>query len=453
MSGGEIDDFLDELGQGAKPESWGRFTISPEKLREKLARFQFERPAQWILKVIQALVSGGASKIAIRQSRERIKISFFCPVPPWSPDELAGAFWEPSIPENAPLNDLLQALYFLSFRLEVGWCLATPETSTALQWSGTELAEIASEPQIEHSLVVNLEGFGTEGDWLSSLGLQNFSKGPKWAAEVSAELFRHAYVCPVPLFLDGIRIDNLFLCSSLTQPRKFSGPHHGPVSETVHVVSLGWGSESDFGLKLPMATFKQPREDKFARARVPEFSYLQAKWICLLTAHLKGPAELTGFVYTPWEKTSLVTWIRHGVVIGQTSLRIQSALSCQIFLSADSFTVDLTGLKLQPNEASSDFANTCLGEAGQWLSCQTIELDILKSQEKGFVKVVEGGLLAAGSSLMLCGALVEGLFVGAMAVPLWLLSTRAQPSLQLERDLQTQLSHLCTKWSSQVRPG
>ncbi len=446
MSNDEVDDLLTDLGEGAQVESVGTFTLSAEKLRQKLAQFQFERPAQWILKIVQGLVAGGASKISIRQSRERIQVAFFCAVEPWSQLELEEQFLKPRPQVGLALSHLLKALYYLSFRFEARWALCPPNSVVALEWSGTELAQTSCESQVEHRLVIYLDGFGRKGDWLSSLGLNSFGAGPMWAAEVSGELCRYAYTCPVPLFLDGLRIDTLFLSPTLTQPRKFSGIYHGPISETVHAVSVGWGEPSEFGLKLPMATFKRARLDRFAQTRVPEFDYSKVSWMTLLTAHMKGPAELTGFVYHPWANPSLVTWVRYGVVVGQSQLATSCALSCQIFLSADEFSVDLSGLKLQSTDQSAKFTSSILRLVHQWLKKQTVELELLKSRDEGFLKVLQGGLLAGASSLMMCGALIEGLFVGAMVLPLGLLGSRGQPSLQLERDLRLELTQLCEKW-------
>lgn len=72
MSG--IEHRIAELQDEAVEPSSGVFTLSPERSAEQFAAFQKANPSFWLLRLFQALESGGCQQVALRIKRGRIEI-------------------------------------------------------------------------------------------------------------------------------------------------------------------------------------------------------------------------------------------------------------------------------------------------------------------------------------------------------------------------------------------
>jgi hypothetical protein len=178
--------ILQQLAQEGRVESKGVFTIDAENVRQKLATFQFQRSGQWILKVIQALVAGGAERTEIRVSHTRLLIDYICPNPPWREADLEVAFNTPDRETGRALKPLAQALWHVSFKDDLLWSFAAAQSNYSLCWTGHQLVTVAAPPLLEAQLTVSHNQPSAS------------EKGAQWAADMTKELANYAYTCPVP---------------------------------------------------------------------------------------------------------------------------------------------------------------------------------------------------------------------------------------------------------------
>ncbi len=138
----DIDQLLEQLGRDGQIESVGHFTLAAAKLREKLAASQFERPTQWVLKLIQALALARVRSCEITQSRSRTKFVLQNDKSLFSAEELEQAFFDPGLQTSFDLSQFLICIWYLSFNLKVAWLWQDCGSQVGLFWTGSELKTV-----------------------------------------------------------------------------------------------------------------------------------------------------------------------------------------------------------------------------------------------------------------------------------------------------------------------
>ena len=176
-----IDDLLNKLlGEGLAGES-GRFSLDPRAHLAKMASYQSDEPALYLLKAVQAAVSLGATAVNIRLARSYVEVTF-------------------DHNSRARLEALLRVGHVSSMVLAA---LSLQSSELSLQWWGAD---------------------GVQG-WTPNAGLQvlNGSHQPGFALRVSRDsisfwerylpvrqmasvqttLTRRCQFCPIPVLVDG----------------------------------------------------------------------------------------------------------------------------------------------------------------------------------------------------------------------------------------------------------
>ena len=105
MERGEI---LEELRQEGQVDSTGRFTLDAARAREKMKRYQLPDPHHYVLRVVQAAVASGASRIDLEVDADDCWIRFDARPP--GPAELAGLFDNLFRSARDPASRALRAL-------------------------------------------------------------------------------------------------------------------------------------------------------------------------------------------------------------------------------------------------------------------------------------------------------------------------------------------------------
>lgn len=326
--------ILQQLAQEGRVESKGVFTIDAENVRQKLATFQFQRSGQWILKVIQALVAGGAERTEIRVSHTRLLIDYICPNPPWREADLEVAFNTPDRETGRALKPLAQALWHVSFKDDLLWSFAAAQSNYSLCWTGHQLVTVAAPPLLEAQLTVSHNQPSAS------------EKGAQWAADMTKELANYAYTCPVPLSLDGRRLDSLQLCPVITQPRATSELLVRNVS--VHLAGIGCGQAEAPGLKASPLTVHSPTPDGHGVTRISGWwESPNPAWLSLLTVHTQQ--EVGSLAYRKsWKRASSVIWVLDGVVVGSGSIPFEHGAAVTLFASAEGLCAGFVGAERGP---------------------------------------------------------------------------------------------------------
>lgn len=309
--------LLEHTSQGHK-ESSGVFTISAEKALAKMASYQLPRSSSWILKMVQAGVSAGARQMAISQTAKSSRITYH-----------GGQLG--TLKEVVSLCTDSQALvtpcqqHLLTGLRSVALAQKRPvlmleepaegPPSHAL-WNRAHLSgaqpakpgtQLFSESSAESCLTFHVGALapGELPKKTARRGIQGV------IADEFRDLVSHGVACPVPLFLDGRRLD-----------------HFGLDDVSFNRSPLLFGAdacqEGEAGFAISPSVALVEGEDPVL---------YRAAWTVYLTDQSR-PGE--------------ICWIKDGVVCQSDKIpAMKSPFLLRLFLCAQDFETDLTGLQLR----------------------------------------------------------------------------------------------------------
>lgn len=337
----ELESFLREQQRDGLKKTQSEFTIAREKALEKLAESQLPFEGAWALKVIQfAVASNSATSIKVQISRRQtqfwIEGRFFV-----TTALIERALFEPETTHAPGLEHLISAIRVVGFRDKLGFWLEMGGESNALSWNGAELARKPAHTRRPGLvLVVTNTSVLDEGGFF---GLKVHSKANERRATLTNIISTRAYTCPVPLILDGRRVDAL----------EFD-PTHG-YSPTSQLMMMGFlDQQSVPPLRVPRATVERQFTNltpvhenlKLLKDEAQDDSLIEdeASAVYLIAAHVNRDSAGS------WEEAaekSVCKWVAHGVVIQSTELGVtEEFCSGCIFLNADDLPTDLSGFSL-----------------------------------------------------------------------------------------------------------
>jgi hypothetical protein len=204
----DLKDYLAaKTGEGLLAGSQG-FTIAVEDALRKLAAFQLPFPEAWILKFVQAVVTSDDSQhlaIALSSKCASIHCAAF---KRWTGESVLKALADPTPADDRALRHLVCALRCLSLQLKRNFCLRLGEVGQGLSWDGERFTLMKTLPADSPALRVDYprgKGFGLSSN-----------------SDINASLLclLSAYACtsPIPLSVDGRRLDTLLNATGLGSP-------------------------------------------------------------------------------------------------------------------------------------------------------------------------------------------------------------------------------------------
>lgn len=344
----ELEDFLDgEYAEGER-DSAGEFTLAQAQALEKLSQFQLADPGAWILKLLQGAVAAGASEIrVVVKAKETVfsvgPVSEFYVLEEtergtshgwkqgmWEPHEVEAAFCSPE-QHNPALDDFVQGLRALAIQQKRSFLLEFQDSLTKLCWDGRTLSPQRQIAKPKGTvLTVSNQSLDAPPLWRRLTG------GASQGMEVHRALCERAFLCPVPLTLDGRRLDRLQDCCG-----------HGWTQRRA-VLSVGWSvAPPGTGFRVPPATLECSTPPPGAKGlgvgsqlqRPRSELSTEAKVAWAVAAHLNTAGND--------EFGSELIWFRHGVLLRRERLPLAPGrLSVAAFASADGLKLDLSGLAL-----------------------------------------------------------------------------------------------------------
>lgn len=344
----DLEQFLQQLTASGTSQGEGQFTLAREKALEKLAEFQLPFEGAWSVKVIQSLVASNVnSPIAVSQTRRLTVIS--CADPPfWDLDGLEQAFFTPQPQGIRTLDHIVAALWAVGLNGGRSFEVSLPHEPSVLLWDGQTMHRVQRAPGREFRLSVTHQSAESSASWL-----YNQVEASRRNTEVATALRDHCYTCPVPLTIDGRRVDGLHHCPGHGwSPRTFplsltfvkgDLPEQPWPSGTFEALEEAGNNELSDGGGLEGVTKVVLREVGATRASGAAI---------LLTAHA-SPESLTVGSQTvnTWQLSSSSShcyWIQDGVVVEVEKFMAPSCgVSIGCFVSADGLDNDLTGLILR----------------------------------------------------------------------------------------------------------
>lgn len=346
----ELQETLEVLRTEGEVDSEGQFTIAADKVAQKLGAFQLPTLQSWLLVLVQAANRGKATKVKIRQSAKASTVEIHG-LPKWD--------WSRLTPYLAELNDDGSFLTSLAVAFRALGALPgghrfkiTTPAGICVRYDGDEWTQ-ESAPLL--------------GRWLSScttVTFEHLNDQTKelafWPRRRAAQVVQTdllaavrdaAFASPVPIVIDGWRINNVF-------PEE--GRHR-------FVVEEGTWQEKRFLALLPVEArespgivFPLPRQWSLGLRRSHEIPKAKRSlspspggWSALgvLCLHLEVKVRVEGS--SSRRSQSLDTerwkthWVKDGVIVGTGTLGRKSPLAMTVFLCADGLPTDLTGLRLR----------------------------------------------------------------------------------------------------------
>ncbi len=338
----ELDDFLTAQSGIGECESSGHFTLARERALSKLGEFQLPSPQAWLLKIAQAAVSLGSRSLDIQQTAQNTVLHFDGPTH-WDLDLLEAAFFEPRHLGQAGLGLLLEGLWAASLHHGRPFQLALPGQCKSLFWNGESLFRRGTQEVERLSLTV----FHRRLQQGRRMPLVSLLEASRINSVNLSILLERAFTLPIPLTVDGRRLDSLAHC-----------PGYG-FHRNGRPFGIGWGKLDLPSFSLPQGTFdSQQQSDSMVGLDRLSFEFCQhcppqqvgLAW--LHTLHFGPPRDDDQEVGGEWrlhEQPSQVFWVRHGVVVSQERLDFLPApASVALFLSAEGLGLgsDLSGWNL-----------------------------------------------------------------------------------------------------------
>lgn len=388
MKQSSLDSYLAEQRSEGAFDSDGSFSLSKGSAAQKLGKYTLPGPYSWVLKVVQAAVSWGASELRLTQVPEHSSFHFSVGPDQRYPDqrELMETMLSFDLGGEEPLKRLALALRALvqqsgfSFVIAVHthdgehYCLYSGECASGLTVSArakwAELPTPGVRITVSHGQLKNfLQRLPIIGDL--------FSNGQRHDVSITQELVAKTFCSPIPLEIDGRRVDNFW-----------SNPRFDNKSKTLLVAGETTDLPDHPELPMPDSAVLQ---SFLAGVQAPPYS----SWFVIragdppdrgsLSRHQveRGPAvdKPAGWVF----------WINDGVVVEDHPLlrRSPSWMSrVFLFLNAKGLRTDLTGFALYHGKERVARANRGLVETARLLSNERAALDVRvrehRSRERGF---------------------------------------------------------------------
>jgi hypothetical protein len=399
----ELETFLHQRSVEGERADEGAFTISREQALQKLANFQLPFPYAWLLKLVQSVVAGGADcSLNFVLSSSELRLAF--ELPGLSIEKVEAAFFNPENSGTEALDHLMSALWVVG--LSEGWAfqLRLEAWTSSLVWDGEALLKVDCQASHQASLTVRFVKTSGVVDWVKKTLESGYRN-----AEMLTTLKSRCYTCPLPLSVDGRRLDTLYNC-----------PSHGPTNRD-HTIALGFANASGLEeLRIPTGTFdcipapegkssfwSLQNTDPAALRKLGERVYfkLSRQQSCpapyLLTAHRRFHRDKQSQGWTDRYEQSILYWVRDGVVVDQDVLEKDgNPVSIAVFLSARGLDSDLGSFVLRGGPEKSRREKVARRAVRR-------SLDRLPALENGLKQTIQRGALLsklAAGGLVLLGA-------------------------------------------------
>jgi hypothetical protein len=429
----EVENYLQRLRQKGELDSEGSFTVAGLRAVGKLAVFLLAEESDWILKVVQAACAAGSAELRINQTRASTQLHF------QTPYAIDLSALEKSLTsatqksEQPGLEDMACGLRAVGVGQLRDWVTKISVGSEVGLISCTEGLVVAERL---HGETVQAAGS------LISLGVA-YPRGQsgklggliRFGEAVQREhmaLLLKARACPIPLILDGLRLDDLSetAMAAALETRAFLGVN-APPSETLDAIVIPGAVRQSEGKIQDRFCSHAP----FLVSRFPGSGQARSlqKWFYNYTTSRETLTQKS-FFFQHVPAPSRVHLVRHGVVVGSRNMGVTHPISVDIFLNANHMRGDLTGLNVQVTDSEVDVAKDQIRGAVSFLRDVGAQLQNHTSRPLKKELLLYGGMGALG---LLMPALALKAVAGAVTTVM--LARSAQNHRAIVKDCIEQL--------------
>lgn len=373
----DFGSFLASQTAEGKVDSQGEFTIAHDQAASKLAKFALPRTSAWVSKLVQAAVGWNCKKIQVRQSVGETIFHFTMASLQHIPTEeaIVSHILSGKIGQQEPIEAFCLGLRAIVEQAQLSFILVASDGDITPRpiYAGRHYSDLSEQERLS-SRYRPLPGLSlTISHDLPNQPIGSVIMaylGSLSSTEIVKELDAYCYTCPLPIILDGRRIDSLIQSPSLkftatNRPIAFLGVR-GNLEYSPKLLPL----PEDFETKLP-SLLTHPR--RLARSYRGDH-YFQAVFI--LSFSLDSGDSVR-------HKTSRLLWINKGVVVEEELLNVSTlGVSLSIFANADSLPTDLTGFSLSKLEEWERRRSEIFYQVAQELQNSQISLGHLFSPDE-----------------------------------------------------------------------
>ena len=363
----------------------GQFTLHKEKALEKISKYQLPYPDAWVIKLAQGIILAGTRDLWINQTTTET-IFRFDASPKFGAD-LEQSFFEPGEHPDPAWDHFRAALWALGLSLRRPFRFQSHQND--FFWSGYELQTLETGARGTRSTLSVSHRTVEQG---KGLPLLRWIQASWLNAAFSKTLTETLFSAPIPVHLDGLRLDGFQRC-----------PSHG-FSERTHPLKMFW-LEGEPALEVPPGSYENPdlfQGQKELRKLVEQFdsrpAFEGSRAAAVVSAHAYYVSGEHGGWETP-EHTSCLYWVKHGVIVQKEEFVIEkSCISAAVFINADDIRTDLTGLSLDI-EVSSERRSEVCRELGTLLKAWQPDLALIDRIAHKRKLMAAGGAVVAGLAL------------------------------------------------------
>ena len=363
----ELDGYLDRMRESGDFDSQGFFTVAGLRAVGKLARFLLEKESDWVLKFVQCACAADCPELRIKQTRVATQFHFTLPYAVQLTDFERSLIQAKNTTEQPGLEDLTAALRAVGLGQKRNWVakLNTPSKETLISCSEGKVSAEQTQSESDHGpgTMITVGVSYPRGQSGKVAGLIRFGEAVQSEHETLRE---RARCCPIPLYMDGVRLDDLTTDTLRIglENKSFLGisgtPDSGPSALRVPEGILRVESfqiEDRFADPAPFyAPHIEPRSS---------VTSLQCWYFNFTTS--RENLHKSGFFFQAVPTPSRVFLIRRGVVVGCRYFGLRHPISVDIYLRADNLKSDLTGLRVDITDTEMQIAGDEILGSGEFL--------------------------------------------------------------------------------------
>jgi hypothetical protein len=323
-----LEEYLREAQKEGDLVDQGTFTLAREKALDKLANFALPFEGAWAVKLIQAAVSSGIdSGITVRLGRRETRFTFTA-TERWTLDAIEEAFFAPELRTDVSLNHFKLALWSLGIEGRRAFQVALPDDPEMLIWNGVRLRRVKRDRDYQ-TFYFALTPLGVGASTSTWIGRSLLTSERN--AELPRILTEHCCTCPVPLTVDGRRIDGIERL-----------PRRG-WDETSFPLCILPVEGTRPPLRIPQGTLEQKGFGKAQGVVMKGATSSHPGLIVMATATLNRQ----GRNWVERKEPSLLVWVQDGAIVQSEPIHLHPSSCCAtLFLSADGIETDLTQFQL-----------------------------------------------------------------------------------------------------------
>lgn len=388
----ELETYLLERSSDGSFDSSGVFTLNQDKLLAKLAKHQLPFEGAWALKIVQSIVAGGNTS-PLKIELDAKSTSFYFSNFGFELEELYAGLLNPTQPSNRSLSHMLVGLWAIISLEHWGFQLVFPHSNKALVWNGDSLEQIATS-KVKETACLTVALIPKKASSSGSIQRQDLARRNQ---NLFSVLKTYCFVCPLPLSVDGKRLDTLL---NHCGPELYDGAFPLMVKTAIAPLEELIIPPSTFSSSLAKVKKNTQKyadfnsiSHKLMASQEPFVRSALAYVVSLNIADSKSKSSsdgnlLPGELWREYLRPSRIYWVIDGVSFEHTQLYTQPthcSLAC--FVSANDLLTDLTTTKLIPKDALNErigLVKKALVTAIPDISAIKLEKADGKANESGF---------------------------------------------------------------------